>query len=227
MGRRENWFTAPTKCGHCGNTAPMAGVATHSEVSVEEDHHGTGPMVWEEGDVYNLLKCPACGGITLRMYYYHSGYMESEGDADVKVLYPNEGRAPKGLPIGIQNAYESAMKVRKVDANAFGVLAGRVIEMTCVDRNATGRTLSDKLRDLAGRNEIPAKLVGVANAITVLRNIGAHPELGELTKEEVPIVEDLLRAVLEYVYSAPHLAQMAEDKLNALKAKNAVSGGTV
>ena len=124
-----------------------------------------------------------------------------------------------GLPIHIQRAYDAAVKVRAVDSNAFGVLIGRAIELVCVDRKAKGRFLSDKLRDLAQRNEIPEKLVGVAEAITHLRNLGAHPELGELTNEEVPIVDDLCRALLDYLNTAPYLAQMAENRLQALKAR--------
>jgi hypothetical protein len=48
------------------------------------------------------------------------------------------------------------------------------------------------------------------------RNVGAHPNLGELTLDEVPILDDFCRAILEYVYTAPHLAQIAQDALTAL-----------
>jgi len=111
------------------------------------------------------------------------------------------------------------MKVKAVDSNAFGVLIGRTIEMVCVDRDASGRFLSDKLTSLAKKGEIPDKLVRVASVLNKLRNVGAHAELGELTTDEVPILDDLCRALLDYVYTAPFLAQKAEDALNALKAK--------
>jgi hypothetical protein len=91
--------------------------------------------------------------------------------------------------------------------------------MICVDRDASGRLLSDKLKSLADKGEIPEKLVRIASALTKLRNVGAHAELGELTTDEVPILNDLCCAVLDYVYNAPFLAQTAEDALNALKTR--------
>jgi len=111
--------------------------------------------------------------------------------------------------------------VKPIDSNAFGVLIGRVIDLVCTDRNATGSTLNNKLEDLAKRGEIPQKLVGVASGLRKLRNVGAHAELGELTPEEVPIMEDLCRALLDYVYSAPFLAQKAQDKIDQLVQRRA------
>ena len=55
-------------------------------------------------------------------------------------------------------------KNRNIDANAFAVLLGRVLELVCVDRNAVGNSLHKKLQDLATKGEIPAKLVDVAQA---------------------------------------------------------------
>ena len=67
--------------------------------------------------------------------------------------------------------------------------------------------------------EIPAKLVDVAAGIRRLRNIGAHADLGELTEGELPVLDDLTRAILEYVYSAPLLAKEAEKRFARLKAQ--------
>ena len=73
------------------------------------------------------------------------------------------------------------------------------------------------LNDLAGRGEIPPGLADIADSLRQLRNVGAHPVLGELTESEVPVLEDLTRAVLEYVYSAPDLAARAQRSLAALR----------
>lgn len=178
---------------------------------------------YEFGDIYQLLKCPACHAISFRSYFWNDGYMESEADVSYRQLYPSDIRLPFGLPVQIEKALMAAMKVKPIDSNAFGVLIGRVIELVCADRNATGRFLSNKLEDLAKRQEIPQKLVGVANGIRQLRNVGAHAELGELTPEEVPIMEDLCRALLDYVYSAPFLAQKAQDKIDQLIKRRAKS----
>lgn len=51
-------------------------------------------------------------------------------------------------------------------------------------------------------------------------NIGAHAGSGELTEKEIPIVNALCNAILEYVYSAPYLATLAENKLQTIKKRN-------
>jgi hypothetical protein len=70
---------------------------------------------------------------------------------------------------------------------------------------------------LAKKNEIPDKLVKVSHSLRELGNVGAHAILGELTGDETPIIDDLCRALLDYVYTAPHLAQQAEDRVKELK----------
>jgi hypothetical protein len=193
----------------------MQAVATHSEA---QRYGGVDEPPWEEGDVYELLKCPACAGILLRKYNWHSALMEDGEPPPTEILYPTTRGNPEGLPDPIAKAFTAAQRVRNIDANAYGVLAGRVLELVCVDKNAEGKFLGNKLDDLARRGEIPERLVDVANGLKDLRNVAAHAVLGELTKAEVPILEELTRAILEYLYRAPHLATMAERRLASLKA---------
>ena len=218
MASKEKRFSSPIRCGHCSNLAPSEIVASYGDMRQDIFDPPDQPP-YEHGEVYELLKCPACGALSLRSYYWHDGYMESEADVTYRQLYPSDVRLPSGLPDSIERAFSAALKVKPIDSNAFGVLIGRVIELVCADRNASGRFLSNKLEDLAKRHEIPEKLVGVATGLSKLRNVGAHAELGELTPEEVPIVEDLCRALLDYVYSAPFLAQKAHDKVEQLTNK--------
>ncbi|BAY69763.1 hypothetical protein DSM107007_20680 [Nostoc sp. PCC 7120 = FACHB-418] len=171
----------------------------------------------DEGYKYELLLCLACKGVTL-WKYFDADYIDPE-EITVDTLYPLARSKLSGLPYQIQNAYEISLKVRVIDANAYAVLLGRILEMVCADRKATGKDLYNKLNDLAAKGEIPGKLVGVADQLRHLRNVGAHASLGELTKEEIPILDDLCRAILEYVYSAPYLANKAQQQLKRLKEK--------
>lgn len=212
---KEKVFTSQQKCGHCGNFAPMEVVGSYSQTQTEEDGDGA---PWEHGKIFQLLLCPACQGLIFRSYWWHDG-MESEGDISPETLYPSETRIPPGLPLTVQRAFVSAIKVKPVDSNAFGVLMGRVLEAVCADKKANGNSLANKLKDLADRGEIPNQLIGIANGLRQLRNVGAHADLGELTPQEVPIVEDLCRALLDYLYVAPFLTQRAIDRLEALKNK--------
>jgi hypothetical protein len=66
-------------------------------------------------------------------------------------------------------------------------------------------------------NRVRQLLALVAAGLRKLRNIGAHADLGELTGAELPVLDDLTRAILEYVYSAPLLAREAEERFARLK----------
>lgn len=182
----------------------------------EDEYYAPKP---EEGYRYELLLCLACKDITL-WKYFDADYLDSE-ETTVKTLYPLAGLKLAGLPYQIQQAYEIALKVRLIDPNAYAVLLGRILEMICEDRKANGKNLFDKLNDLAKKDEIPEKLIGVADSLRHLRNVGAHASAGELTRDEIPMLDDLCKAILEYVYSAPYLVEKAEQRLKRLKEKRA------
>ena len=215
MANSEKRVSGVVQCGHCNNRAPMEIVATHSQVKDKFDP--ISKESWDLGDVYELLLCPSCNKVTLRKYFWHE--MMEPDEVSIRVLYPVD-KSPLGLPASIQEAYNDALQVRTVNANAYAVLIGRVLEMVCDDRNATGKELYAKLQDIAVKGEIPDKLVGTANSLRNLRNVGAHASLGKLTEAEIPILDDLCKAILEYVYSASFLAKQAEDRLDHLKKAN-------
>lgn len=206
-------FSGETRCGHCGNVAPMEIRSTVSQVRNHEDPRTGYP--WEAGPVHELLVCPACDGLVLRRYFWHDHY--DPEDIDVEVVYPRQAEVPIGLPATIQQEFEAALRVRSASPNAYGVLLGRLLELVCDDRGAEKGKLSARLKDLSERGEIPNKLVEMAEKLQELRNVGAHAWVGELTAGDVPILESLCRAILEYVYSAPHLLKQAADRLQKVR----------
>lgn len=211
---KEQCFSETVRCGHCGNNTVMRIVGEYPLISECDDPWSR--LSWEEGYIYQILLCPACNNVIFRRYYWHS--IRIEGDpVEFETLYPTLNLGPVGLPDEIQQAYDAANKVRNIDANAYGVLLGRLIELVCEDRNAIGATLAEKIKNLSDKEEIPVKLVSVANSIRQLRNIGAHASLGNLTPKEIPILDNLCKAILEYVYTAPSLVEEAEQRLKALK----------
>lgn len=211
---KEKKFTESIKCGHCQNQAPMRIVSDYSNISDYEEHEGM--LIWEAGWVYELIECPACREITLLKHYWHSILSDDE-EIEYKYLYPSDEAGPKGLPKKINSSYEAALRVRNIDTNAYAVLLGRVLDLICVDRDASGDTLHEKLKSLSERGEIPEKLVEVSSGLRKLRNIGAHADLGELSNADLPVLDGLTRAILEYVYSAPLLIRETEKRLAKLK----------
>src|SRR5438132_893575 len=141
MATRDKRYSDVVRCEHCGNRAPMEIVKSYSQVQHNADEITGEP--WEAGYIYDLLECLSCGNIVLRRYFWRDGM--DPPDVVFSTLYPASTKSPPGLPKAIQRAYEAALKVRPVDANAYGVLIGRLLEMVCEDRSAKGHSLSDKL----------------------------------------------------------------------------------
>ncbi len=206
-------------CKHCGNTAQMEIIGTVNdtidEVNPDYGYYGS------YGTIYSVLKCPnpKCKEATIVSYYWNDN-VESDDDITYKLLYPQKGNYPNGLPNNILSAYAAAESVKSIDVNAYTLLLRRVLEMVCLDRNAKHDVLANMLKELASKGEIPDKLVNVALGLKDFGNIGAHAGIGKLTDKEIPIVTALCNAILEYVYSAPYLAQLAEEKLKNIKSKN-------
>lgn len=203
-------------CGHCGNISHMKIIGTINNLQIESDTE-IGPF-GEWGTIFIVLECPACKKNIVVSYGWHDG-MESEDEITYEILFPKDKNIPIGLPANILKAFIAAEKIKTIDVNAYVILLRRLLELVCKDRNAVGSTLALMLKDLANRNEIPDKLVNVAKGLKDFGNIGAHAGIGELSEKEIPIVGTLCSAILEYIYSAPYLSALAENKLNAIKQK--------
>jgi len=218
----EKRHTEVIPCRHCGNSAPMEVVSAYSEYEYFTD----GLSGEEHGElfaVYELCVCPTCSHLTLRQI----DHVTPTDEPPITVLYPEavENKAPRGVPDDVRRAYVCATRVRSIDANAYAVLLGRVLETVCRDRKAMGDTLAKKLLNLSERNEIPGRLADVAKGLRQLRNVGAHADLGELTEAEVPVLDNLTCAILEYVYTAPLLVSDAEECLKRLRGDDDDVGG--
>jgi hypothetical protein len=152
----------------------------------------------------------------LRGAYYHSE--KYPDNYNPETLWPAADKEIYGLPEKVRSAYEAAQKVKSIDTNAFAVLLRRLLEIVCHDRGgAQGKTLNEQLKELADRGELPDKLVHLAAGLRRMGNIGAHASVGELTEQEVPVLDALCRAILEYVYHAPELLNRVEQRLNQLR----------
>jgi hypothetical protein len=178
----------------------MEVVAEYSKVKAHFHEEANLPI--DEGDIYELINCPACDEVTLRKYYYAE--YQDPGEGVFVTLYPHAEKQPTALPPTVMTAYQAAAKVRSIDLNAYAVLIGRVLELVCNDRKAEGATLYEKLEDLGNKREIPRRLVDMAHSLRQLRNVGAHASLGELTKEEIPFLDDLCARLWSMFIARPN-----------------------
>lgn len=214
LSEKADFDPIEIRCGHCEKFKEQKVIAVYRDEVLEVDDINDidvtqAPSCWTVVHILRLSRCPSCDS-------FNYSVEDTDGD-EIYVLYPKPPEALEGLPAIIAKAYQAARAVSTIDANAFGVLLGRVLEFICIDRKANGTTLYEQLKDLASKGDIPGPLADMANQLRTLRNIGAHASLGGLSHREVPILDDLCRAILEYVYVAPHRVAQVEDRINKLK----------
>lgn len=212
---KKDIFPQIVVCGHCLNETIMIEIGS---VSKKIEYSGDMPEEYlpEVYDVYTVLKCPTCKEINVFTYFWNENW-DAEEDVKLDILYPQNVDYPLGMPENIKEAYNSAEKARFIGANAYAILVRRMLEMVCLDKKAEGKDLANMLSYLAQKGDIPDKLVKVASGLRNFGNIGAHAASGNLTEKEIPILKALARAILEYLYSAPYLANQAELRLNQIK----------
>jgi len=220
--KEKQEFTPAIRCDHCGNMGPMEIGARHSRSetqteSIEVDEGEYNEYSWDETTTHILLVCQACHRPTLKVE--HCDDRMGPDESVTRILYPRPDTMGTVLPTTVRSEYEAAVKVKPINANAYAVLLGRVFDKVCLDRKASGRSLSEKLADLARKGEIPATLVEMAHGLRQLRNVGAHAELGDLTPREIVLLDAILKAILEYVYRAPKLLNEVKRRLAERKGR--------
>lgn len=198
-------------CFHCGNTAPMA-IRGHQSVILKESEDGQ--YQWLQ--VFDLLECTVCRKPTLRSYFW----MEPDGDPEHVVFqrhYPPEPEIPSALPDSIKRAYLAAERIKPLDPNAYGVLAGRMLELIAADQGSKEKKLDHALRDIRDKGKIPDSIYDIAVKLKHLRNVGGHAWLGTLTEAEVPILSKLCEAMVFHLYVIPALLTKADTAISALR----------
>jgi hypothetical protein len=182
---------------------------------IEVDDERGGFYRQDHGPAYEVLICSRCERPTLQTYMYYEGM--DDDDPALTTLYPQPVARLQSLPPAVQQEYDAAMAVSQISPNAYAVLLGRVMDSVCAERGAAGDTLQKRLADLADRNEIPKNLADMAQNIRGFRNVAAHADVGSITASEIPFLESLANAVLEYLYEAPRTVERAQERLNALR----------
>lgn len=188
-------------CPHCGNTAPQMffhGLSSSPPISPE------GPKDTSTG--YAFVLCMTCQRPLL--YRSKPGFsgplmgriLQLE---HAELVWPNSLDLHESIPASVRKCYSEAALVKSRAPNAFANQIRRSLEAVCKDREATGKTLFDKLKDLESKGEIPATLVSMTDLIRKLGNWGSHAAEQEVGKEHVNAIDDFFRAIVEYVYVAP------------------------
>lgn len=205
----------PIECRHCGNRGTMLILAESRQTEdFEDDSNSMAPLQWEAGNLYQILRCYNCDQVTFYQFSIHTGIDDTYTDRSYdQTLYPSAAESPMGLPSDIQREWDAAMRVRRVSSNAFAVLLGRILDLICIDQNAKGKFLHNRIDQLVSSGKLPAPLKEVAHGLKDLRNFGAHGNLGDLDPKDAPLLESLCRALLMYFYTVPALSADAKKRL--------------
>ena len=184
------------QCYHCGNHTFME---SKSESRFNDfDENGIG-MSYH----WALYQCPSCNDVTLVQSEHFSEDIDYDGSSiwHKKVLYPGIN-STQGLPDKIKNAFESALKTRKIDGAVCALSLRRTLEIMCVEQEATGSDLYNKLRDLSERNILPPVLNEMATILRELGNLAAHADV-QYSDQVVDSLIEFTKIILEYVYILP------------------------
>jgi hypothetical protein len=208
---------APALCLNCGILTMLRIRAEYVYSVNEEDYRGTKDI---NRIKWTLLQCPDCleptliqaDQVTKREYLSNTWKTTTEA---IRALYPFERQIPPNLPEPIGKMYAEAIKVKLLSPSSCAVLVRRTLEAVCQRENATGRTLANKLKQLADTGKIPQTLVDVALHLKQLGNLGAHFDVNDdVSVEDVSIILDFVELFLDYLYVAPAKIQEVKYRLS-------------
>ncbi|MEC1671250.1 DUF4145 domain-containing protein [Bacillus mojavensis] len=123
------------------------------------------------------------------------------------------------LPKNIKSAYESALKVKKIDAVVCLMALRRTLEMVCKNKGAIGRTLHAKLNDLEERKISPSLMGDLPKVIKEAGNAATHGDDIEFNSTMVATLFKFTNKILEYVYILPTEVARARRQMEMLTGK--------
>lgn len=91
----------------------------------------------------------------------------------------------------------------------------KTIEAVCKEEGAKKDNLEKMLDQLADEGRLPRPLAEMGDQLRARGNLGAHPNDVEVSAEDVPVIEEFIEAILEYMYRAPAKIAAAQASLDA------------
>ena len=200
-------------CPHCGNKAPQRLI--HTQRYMERSWSvSTGEENQDRWSTF-VAVCETCGHVLL---YGNPGDQFNDDEFHFADLdFPKSGQLHRSVPNTIRAVYEEAARIREIAPNAFAVQVRRALEVLCEDRNAKGRLLNDKLKDLSEKGEIPKVLSDITDVLRLIGNIGAHGIGQSVHPLQAYAIDDFFKAVIEYVYVAPAKLQDFKNRMETSK----------
>jgi len=143
----------------------------------------------------------------------------AQQNGKILVSYPPEllDFDPVNLPPTVLAAFEESITCHANHCSiAAAIMVRKTLEELCLDRQATGNNLKERIRSLGAKIVLPQELLDGLDDLRLLGNDAAHIESQEFNKvgqEEVEIGIEFAKEVLKAVYQYSALLT----RLRALK----------
>lgn len=186
-------------CRHCGNETVHSVLKRYENSTGIFDEKGT--IVQPISQYYFLMKCETCSEPSL--YGNWELVDDPEDLKEAKLLFPTLEELSSVVPESVRIGYRKALRVKKIDPDAFAVNIRKGLEYICKDQKARGDNLFQQLQDLAKRNVLPSVLADATDVLREIGNIGAHASEKEVGPELAETADDFFKLMIEYVYVLP------------------------
>jgi len=207
------------RCPHCGNNTPH--IILHQETRTEMLYSVDGEEIGLCPIYHYLTKCRTCGKISLFSNFEFND--DGVSLASSFVLYPPIREITDSVPKEISDCYAEAKKVEKISSTAFSVLIRKALESICKEKSVHGKTLKEKVQNLAGEGIIPGAMAEMADTIRILGNIGTHDPALQLTSQDVEDMDSFFMTLVEYVYIAPQKLAALKKRIDSKKTNESES----
>lgn len=205
-----------TICNSCGGSGAFRIIGQTDLVAADNSDH----FFPNEGYTIRATRCLHCGAMNLSLTdndFFFDGGETFIKDPSLQIIYPEKRiKDLLGLPPAIREELMGALATN--DFRYYAVALGRVLDLVCEDKGLTGNgTLAKKIEALVKMRELPPKLATLATQLKDFRNISAHGNLGQITRNQIPLLDYLCEAILDYIYHVPEMTKLVQRDLDNLK----------
>ena len=155
------------------------------------------------------VRCTNCGAFLI--VSIRNGELKS-----TPILKSLEFNKIPNAPENMNKDLYEAQVCHAVGANkACVVMCGRTLEQICDDKDAKGKTLDKKIKDLLNENIISSEMFKMFDEIRYFRNHGAHLKndlLGGVTKDDSSLVLEVTIHLSKHIYEIPEKMKKLIDR---------------
>lgn len=220
---RDEEITHILVCFHCGNKTLMNQIAHYNRVQTD-NIFGFGDMFtvnfYTDWDLY---LCPVCDNVTLLKTSKNTedfddriGQMISREET----LYPGVSLEESGIPEKVKKSFEAALKIKNSEGTLCAIGIRRTLEMMCKDKQAIGKDLYHKLKDLSDKGILPPIVNEMASVLRELGNEAAHGDDREFSDELIDSMIKFTHAILDYVYNLPDKLAVIQEQMRKVVESN-------